>query len=177
MGPTNPSSSTAKWVLVIAGSVCILSVLFVVVLMAVALPMMRSFNETARRESVAANLKGIESALRNYEMSMNPGPSKSAAAGKTIDTVREIVAKQMGVEVHRITPSTSLAELRADDLDMVELIMELEEHFSVSILDESTPKLDEKLTLKNSNGLPPLGELTMLKLAELVDLQRKGENK
>lgn len=51
--------------------------------------------------------------------------------------VGEIVSTQLGVEAKEITERTSLAELGADDLDLVELVMELEEHFSISIPEES----------------------------------------
>ena len=53
------------------------------------------------------------------------------------DVVGEIVSTQLGVEAKEITERTSLAELGADDLDLVELVMELEEHFSISIPEES----------------------------------------
>ena len=61
-----------------------------------------------------------------------------------------------------------VAELGADDLDFVELVMELEEHFSISIPDEAIEAPDGKV-LEPSK----FGELTMLRLAELVDRRRK----
>lgn len=161
--------------LIIIGAVCILSVLALLVLMAVALPMIQHAREAARREAVAMNLKNIESALRNYQASMMPPKLKSTAQSQTVDVVREIVAKQLGADVARLKESTSLADLGADDLDLVELIMELEEHFSISI--PVNPTLDGNAPVTNPIGLPPMSELTMLKLAELVDGQLKSERK
>ncbi|MDX1930699.1 MAG: acyl carrier protein [Pirellulaceae bacterium] len=104
-----------------------------------------------------------------------PQKSKSTAETQTIEAVRAIVAKQLDVEMARLTDSTSLAELGADDLDLVELVMELEERFSIGIPDTST--LDAKAPLNNPIGLPPMNELTILKLAETVDRQLRSEPK
>lgn len=174
MQPADSSKST-KNLFRILGVVCILSVLALLVLMVVALPMIQQARDAARRESVAMNLKNLESALRNYQASMMPQKSKSTAETQTIEAVRAIVAKQLGVEMARLTDSTSLAELGADDLDLVELVMELEERFSIGIPDTST--LDAKAPLNNPIGLPPMNELTILKLAETVDRQLRSEPK
>lgn len=51
--------------------------------------------------------------------------------------VREIIANILGVSVSRVNPHSSLTrDLGADDLDMVELIMEFEKQFDISIPDE-----------------------------------------
>ena len=54
------------------------------------------------------------------------------------DKVKEIVADQLGVDdKDSITPATSLMkDLEADSLDAVEIIMALEDEFSVEIPDE-----------------------------------------
>ncbi|MBI4230933.1 MAG: acyl carrier protein [Planctomycetes bacterium] len=58
------------------------------------------------------------------------------------EQVIEIVAEQMGVEKEKITPETSFVnDLRADSLDTVEIVMELEDKFSVSIPDEEAEKI------------------------------------
>ncbi|SNR97328.1 acyl carrier protein [Anaerovirgula multivorans] len=56
----------------------------------------------------------------------------------TFNRVREIVGEQLGVsDVEAITPATSLIEdLDADSLDAVEIIMAIEDEFSVEIPDE-----------------------------------------
>jgi len=54
-----------------------------------------------------------------------------------LDKVREILAKQMNISVDKVKPETNMAtELGADSLDLVEILMTLEEEFSVSIPDD-----------------------------------------
>ena len=54
------------------------------------------------------------------------------------EKVKEIVADQLGVDdLDSITPATSLRkDLEADSLDAVEIIMALEDEFSLEISDE-----------------------------------------
>lgn len=56
--------------------------------------------------------------------------------------VKKIVAEQMGVAETEITPATSFVnDLNADSLDTVELVMEFEEEFELSIPDEEAEKI------------------------------------
>ncbi len=56
--------------------------------------------------------------------------------------VREIVANELGVEPDRVVPEASFTEdLGADSLDTIELIMAVEEEFSIEIPDEDAEKL------------------------------------
>ena len=57
------------------------------------------------------------------------------------DKVKSIVVDQLGVEEEEITLETSFAELNADSLDIVELIMALEEEFDLDIPDEEAEKI------------------------------------
>ena len=58
------------------------------------------------------------------------------------DRVIDIVSEQMGVEREKISRETSFVnDLRADSLDTVELVMELEDKFSLSIPDEEAEKI------------------------------------
>jgi len=60
----------------------------------------------------------------------------------TEQKVKEILAKQLSVEVNKITAETNIAtDLGADSLDLVEILMSLEEEFSVSIPDEAIPAI------------------------------------
>lgn len=59
-----------------------------------------------------------------------------------MDRVAKIVAEQMGVDKAKITAETSfVGDLGADSLDVVELVMELEDEFDVSIPDEEAEKI------------------------------------
>jgi acyl carrier protein len=56
--------------------------------------------------------------------------------------VIEIVSEQMGVSKDRVNRKTSLVkDLGADELDLVELVMEFEEEFDITIPDEHAEKI------------------------------------
>ena len=63
---------------------------------------------------------------------------KSAPAA---ERVRILVANQLGVPLEKVTPDAKVAELGADELDTVELVMALEEEFGAEIPDEAAEKL------------------------------------
>jgi acyl carrier protein len=61
---------------------------------------------------------------------------------ETVEKVKQIIAEQLGVDENEITPSSSFVEdLGADSLDTVELVMALEENFSIEIPDEDAEKI------------------------------------
>jgi len=56
--------------------------------------------------------------------------------------VKAIVAEQLGVDQAEITRETSFVnDLNADSLDTVELVMEFEDEFDMSIPDEQAEKI------------------------------------
>ena len=56
--------------------------------------------------------------------------------------VIEIISEQMGVDKSEITQETSfINDLNADSLDTVELVMEFEDEFDMSIPDEEAEKI------------------------------------
>lgn len=58
------------------------------------------------------------------------------------DKVKSIVAEQLGVKIEDVTPTASfIDDLGADSLDTVELVMALEEEFSIEIPDEDAEKI------------------------------------
>ena len=69
--------------------------------------------------------------------------------------VKEIIVDKLGVEESELTDSASFTnDLGADSLDTVELIMEFEKEFNVSIPDEDAEKIstvgDAMAYLKNN---------------------------
>lgn len=58
------------------------------------------------------------------------------------EKVIEIISEQMGTEKSEITRETSfINDLNADSLDTVELVMEFEDEFNMSIPDEEAEKI------------------------------------
>lgn len=58
------------------------------------------------------------------------------------EKVKELIVEQLGVEASQVTERAKFVEdLGADSLDTVELVMALEEEFSIEIPDEDAEKI------------------------------------
>lgn len=58
------------------------------------------------------------------------------------ERVKEIIVEQLGVDASQVTENAKFVEdLGADSLDTVELVMALEEEFSLEIPDEDAEKI------------------------------------
>ena len=85
------------------------------------------------------------------------------------EKVKQIVAEQLGVDESQVTENASfMDDLGADSLDTVELVMELEDHFDVSIPDEAISDVTG-----DDDWQTGTDRLTMTKLAEIVDQQKR----
>ena len=59
------------------------------------------------------------------------------------EKVKAIIVDKLSVDESEVTPEASFtADLNADSLDTVELIMEFEKEFGISIPDEDTQKIN-----------------------------------
>ena len=71
-----------------------------------------------------------------------PNKEVKSVAAFSEDRARDIIAKELEVDVKQITPEAKFIEdLGADSLDIVELVMALEEEFGLEIPDEEADKL------------------------------------
>ncbi|CAN8269884.1 unnamed protein product [Cochlearia groenlandica] len=65
-----------------------------------------------------------------------------AAKQETVDKVSEIVKKQLSLpKDQKVTAQTKFAELGADSLDTVEIVMGLEEEFNIQMAEEKAQKI------------------------------------
>lgn len=70
-------------------------------------------------------------------MADNDRQEEGSKVADVLERVIDIIAEQMSVDKEKITPETSFVnDLGADSLDTVELVMELEEEFDITIPDE-----------------------------------------
>ena len=60
---------------------------------------------------------------------------------ETFAKVADIVAEKLGIEKSRVTRESTLADLGADSLDLVEIVMKFEEQFGIEINDEDAEKM------------------------------------
>lgn len=59
------------------------------------------------------------------------------------ERVKNIIVSKLGVEPEKVTPEATFTnDLGADSLDTVELIMEFEKEFGISIPDEVAEKIE-----------------------------------
>jgi acyl carrier protein len=57
------------------------------------------------------------------------------------ERVKSIIIEQLGVDEEKVTLDATFADLGADSLDQVELIMAFEEEFGIEIPDEAASKI------------------------------------
>ena len=70
------------------------------------------------------------------------------------ERVKNIIVDKLGVEASEVTTEASFTnDLGADSLDTVELIMEFEKEFGISIPDDQAEKIDRKSTRLNSSHI------------------------
>lgn len=59
----------------------------------------------------------------------------------TLNTVREMIVDRFGVQEDKVNSEMTFEDLGADSLDVVELVMELEDHFNIQFDDERIEEL------------------------------------
>jgi acyl carrier protein len=60
---------------------------------------------------------------------------------ETAQKINSIIAEKLHVEASSIKPESTLQDLGADSLDMVDIVMKVEEEFGIEINDEDADKL------------------------------------
>ena len=81
-------------------------------------------------------------ALGRADAPSKPSKRERATGGTIEERVINIVCENLGVNKEQVTRATSFTEdIGADSLDIVELVMELEEEFEITIPDEQAEKI------------------------------------
>jgi len=81
----------------------------------------------------------------------------------TYDKLKKIVVDQLGVEESDVTPTAKFTDdLGADSLDLVELIMAIEEHFSTPDKKIEIPDSDAEKILTVQDALDYIKKLGVL---------------
>ncbi|ONK66050.1 uncharacterized protein A4U43_C06F3650 [Asparagus officinalis] len=78
-------------------------------------------------------LKGVTKSSLPFSRRFKSKISCSVAQPETLEIVQNTIAKQLSIDETTVTPHTKFADLGADSLDTVEIMMALEEEFGVSI--------------------------------------------
>ena len=99
-----------------------------------------------------------------FEVEVVAKSEKAAATSLSTAKVCQIAGALFGTDPSKVEPSTSLADLGGDELDVVDLVLELEDHFDVTISDNRITAV-----IGDDDWQAGLSKLTMLKLGELVD--------
>ncbi len=95
----------------------------------------------------------------------NPAPSPTASVSSaTLDEVRAAAASLLGKDISELKAGTTLGDLGADELDFVELVMELEDRFDVSLADDSLERM-----MGSDDWQRGRNNVTLGKLAALVE--------
>ena len=60
----------------------------------------------------------------------------------SLQKVKEMIANQLNLDIEKVTDDSKLvADLGADSLDMIEMLMALEEEFNISVPDDKAEEL------------------------------------
>src|ERR1019366_2588919 len=77
----------------------------------------------------------------------NPEKPKAANASPEVErVVRAVVARQLKVKADGIDMKKPLSALNADDLDIVEMVMDLEEQLDITIPDSAIERYGVRMT-------------------------------
>lgn len=102
------------------------------------------------------------------------GPGSKADASDPVQTaVRDLIVEQLAVDRSKVDMNRPIGDppLGADELDLVELIMEIEEHFDVSIPDEELEKISGAQATALPSRITPAHLVTLVKQA----MERAGK--
>ncbi|NHB35431.1 acyl carrier protein [Helicobacter pylori] len=107
---------------------------------------LREFKEKENEDyQESLNDEKLQNDLREWRRSKNQqNNNKVFNTNDTnlFETIRVVIAEQLGIDVSQVTPEAKFVEdLGADSLDIMELVMALEGRFDIEIFDEQVEKI------------------------------------
>lgn len=123
-----------------------------------------------RLATVALIATAIAAALDGPVASAAPKlPTSRPAMGAELDLVRQVLAEQLGLALVDVTPQKTFGQLAANELDLLEATMEIEDRLSITIDDAS---LDCAAGTKDLAAT--LAKLTVERFARVVTDARRA---
>ena len=128
-----------------------------------------------KQQPVAPDAKAADEQISadGQARTLSPNQANDGQSGSqsTVEQVGSIVARLLKLERSKVLATTSLNDLNFDELDLVELVLELEDTFSISLPDDA---IEHQLGIvTGQRGLKYIGNVTIEKIAKLVDERKK----
>jgi acyl carrier protein len=77
------------------------------------------------------------------------------------EKVKQVISKSLKIPVEQLGDSSTLEDLGAESIDVIELVFDLDEKFDIEISIKSNPEALVLNTGTNSPGLSEIGSMTI----------------
>jgi acyl carrier protein len=81
------------------------------------------------------------------------------------DEVKQVISKTLQIPVEQLGDSSTLGDLGAESIDVIELVFELDDKFDIEISIKSNP---EALVLNTGTNTPDLSEIGLMTVGDIV---------
>ncbi|BBN20207.1 acyl carrier protein [Marchantia polymorpha subsp. ruderalis] len=99
------------------------------------------FSIVDSRAVAATRLRRISCAAEGAEEAVAAPAATDAPAENVAEIVRKVIAHQLASPLEKVLPNSKFADLGADSLDTVEIMMALEERFDITIDEDGAEKI------------------------------------
>ena len=126
----------------------------------------------ARHAFLVCSLALLTAACGQHDESSDPVPAARVASSDDLKTVRAVLAELLQRNPDDIRPEHTLLQLKADELDFIEAIMEIEDRLDIVIPDEA---FDRVTGITSPERILP--DLTVREFASVVTSVRRDSAK
>jgi acyl carrier protein len=81
------------------------------------------------------------------------------------DEVKHVISRSLKIPVEQLGDSSTLEDLGAESIDVIELVFDLDEKFDIEISIKSNP---EALVLNSGTNTPGLSEIGSMTIGDIV---------